>query len=67
MARAEDSPRDLLKHPGHPGPPRTIGLDLPAQQVTSYAPYIKAGDDYANGSTTAGDAELQIANTMFAR
>jgi hypothetical protein len=45
--------------------------DPPPYDASDYqqamSDYIKAGDDYANGDTTAGDAELQIANTMFTR
>ena len=45
--------------------------DPPPYDASDYqhamSAYIKAGDDYANGSTTAADAELQIANTVFAR
>jgi hypothetical protein len=45
--------------------------DPPPYDASDYqqamSDYIKAGDDYGNGDITAGDAELQIANTMFAR
>jgi hypothetical protein len=45
--------------------------DPPPYDASDYqqamSDYIKAGNDYANGDTTSGDTELQIANTVMAR
>ena len=45
--------------------------DPPPYNASDYqqamSDYIKAGNDYANGDTTAGDTELQIANTVMTR
>ena len=45
--------------------------DPPPYDASDYqqamSDYIQAGNDYANGDTTDGDAELQVANTAMAR